>query len=243
MHTVKRAIIMAAGQGKRMRPITLETPKPLVRVGGVRMIDTVIRGLRNQGITEIYVVVGYKKEQFSALPQEYPGLVLIENPWYDSCNNISSLYAARQHLADVIILDGDQIIYNDAILSPEFQRSGYNAIWTDGPTNEWLMTVQSGLVTGCSRTGGCQGWQLYSISRWTAEDGTRLRQQLETEFAEKQNCQIYWDDLVMFCYPETYQLGIRKMQPGDLVEVDDLAELAALDPSYAHLIGGDPNET
>lgn len=243
MHTVKRAIIMAAGQGKRMRPITLETPKPLVRVGGVRMIDTVIRGLRNQGITEIYVVVGYKKEQFSALPQEYPGLVLIENPWYDCCNNISSLYAARQHLADVIILDGDQIIYNDAILAPEFQRSGYNAIWTDGPTNEWLMTVQSGLVTGCSRTGGCQGWQLYSISRWTAEDGTRLRQQLETEFAEKQNRQIYWDDLVMFCYPETYQLGIREMQPGDLVEVDDLAELAALDPSYAHLIGGDPNET
>ncbi len=243
MHTVKRAIIMAAGQGKRMRPITLETPKPLVRVGGVRMIDTVIRGLQNQGITEIYVVVGYKKEQFAALPQEYPGLVLIENPWYDSCNNISSLYAARQHLEDVIILDGDQIIYNDAILAPDFQRSGYNAIWTDGPTNEWLMTVQGGLVTGCSRTGGCQGWQLYSISRWTAEDGTRLRQQLETEFAEKQNRQIYWDDLVMFCYPETYQLGIREMQPGDLVEVDNLAELAALDPSYAHLIGGDPNET
>lgn len=243
MHTVKRAIIMAAGQGKRMQPVTLETPKPLVRVGGVRMIDTVIRGLRNQGITEIYVVVGYKKEQFSSLPREYPGLVLIENPWYDTCNNISSLYAARQHLEDVIILDGDQIIYNDAILAPEFQRSGYNAIWTDGPTNEWLMTVQDGLVTGCSRTGGCQGWQLYSISRWSAEDGLRLRQQLETEFEEKQNRQIYWDDLVMFCYPDTYQLGIREMQPGDLVEVDDLAELAALDPNYTHLIGGDPNET
>ena len=63
-HIVKRAIIMAAGTGNRMYPLTLETPKPLVRVGGVRMIDTVVDGLRSNGITEIYVVVGHLKEQF-----------------------------------------------------------------------------------------------------------------------------------------------------------------------------------
>ena len=56
MHEVKRAIIMAAGLGNRMRPVTLTTPKPLVRVNGKRMIDTVIEGLHDNGITEIYIV-------------------------------------------------------------------------------------------------------------------------------------------------------------------------------------------
>ena len=231
-HTVKRAIIMAAGTGNRMRPVTLTTPKPLVRVNGVRMIDTVIRALHNNGIFEIYVVVGYLKEQFRDLPGQYPGLQLIENPYYDTCNNISSLFVAREHLGDTIILDGDQIIYNETILAPEFSRSGYNAIWTDGFTDEWLMQVEDGIVTSCSRTGGCRGWRLFSISRWTEEDGKKLRRHLELEFIEKENRQIYWDDVPMFCHPEDYRLGIRQMKEGDITEIDCYEELVQIDSSY-----------
>lgn len=233
MHQVKRAIIMAAGTGSRMRPVTEHTPKPLIRVKGVRMIDTVIDALHQNGIFEIYVVVGYLKEQFAGLPAQYPGLCLIENPYYDTCNNISSLYVARNHLEDVIILDGDQIIYDSSILAPEFERSGYNGVWTDTDTDEWLMTVEDGIVTACSRTGGKGGWQLYSISRWSAADGSKLRRHLELEFEEKQNRQIYWDDVALFCHPEDYRLGIRPMEKGSIVEIDSFQELVEADPSYA----------
>ena len=239
MNQVKRAIILAAGTGSRVRPVTLETPKPMVKVNGERMIDTVIRGLHENGIKEIYIVVGYLKEQFQCLEKEYDGVKIIENPYYDTCNNISSLYVARDYIEEAIILDGDQIIYNTKILSPEFERSGYNAVWTEQETDEWLMTVENGIVTSCSRNGGTKGWQLFSISRWSAEDGKKLKHHLEVEFEEKKNRQIYWDDVAMFCYPKEYVLGIRQMQYGDIVEVDNLEELMELDASYQSYMEGD----
>lgn len=232
MYKVERAIIMAAGLGKRMHPVTLTTPKPLIKVNGVRMIDTAIDGLYQNGIREIYIVIGYLKEQFVELEKKYPGIKLIENPYYDTCNNISSLYVARDYIENAMILDGDQIIYNTNILAPEFERSGYNSVWIDGETDEWLQTVENGIVTSCSPTGGNTGWQLYSISRWTSEDGKKLKHHLEVEFEQKHNRQIYWDDVAMFCYPEEYQLGICPMKADDIIEVDNLSELIALDHSY-----------
>lgn len=232
MHTVKRAIIMAAGKGTRMQPLTFEIPKPLISVNGTRMIDTVINGLHENGIYEIYVVAGYKIEQFYELEKTYNGLKVIENPYYETCNNISSLYVARDCIEDAIILDGDQIIYDSAVLSSGFDSSGYNCIWTDEWTEEWVLTVNDGKVTSCSRNGGKNGWQLFSVSRWTAEDGKKLKKHLEIEFDIKRNRQLYWDDVALFCYPDEYRLGIRQMKPGDIIEVDSIEELAEIDQSY-----------
>lgn len=232
MNKAERAVIMAAGFGSRLMPVTKETPKPLIKVNGVRMIDSVIKALHKNGVNEIYIVVGYLKEKFDVLKKEYSGIELIENPYYDTCNNISSLYVAREHLENSLILDGDQIIYNDDVLSPYFEKSGYNSVWTDGETDEWLQQVENGKVISCSRTGGKRGWQLFSISRWNEKDGKKLKRHLELEFENKQNRGIYWDDVVMFNHFDEYDLTVRPMNYGDVIEIDSLDDLMKLDLSY-----------
>ena len=237
MNKVKHAIIMAAGMGKRLRPLTLDVPKPLIPINGKTMIDTIIQGLHANKIEEIYIVVGYLKEQFYFLSRQYSGIHIIENPYYKICNNISSLYMARNYLENCIILDGDQIIYNPKILTPEFERSGYNSVWVETETHEWLQTVENGIVSSCSRSGGKNGWQLYGISRWTKEDGRKLKRHLELEFEQKRNRQIYWDDVVMFYHLNEYRLGITPMCSSDVIEIDNLKELADFDSNYSQYIG------
>lgn len=240
MSKVKRAIILAAGKGNRLKPITEKIPKPLVSVNGVRFIDTIIKGLMDNKINEIYVVVGYMKEKFEIIKEEYPNIILIENPYYDVCNNISSLFVVRDKLENSIILDADQYILNSEILFTDFEKSGYNCKWITEYENDWILTVDNNKkIIDCNRNGGSLGWRLYSVSRWTKDDGLKLKKLVEEEFINKNNTQIYWDDVVMFCYPDEFDLTIYEMNSDDIYEIDTLEDLIKIDSSYKRYIGGD----
>ena len=102
----KNAIILAAGFGMRMVPINTETPKGLLEIKGERLIERTIRQLHEVGITEIYVVVGFMKEQYEYLIDEY-GVDLIVAPDYTSKNNLHSLKTAADHLSNSYIIPCD----------------------------------------------------------------------------------------------------------------------------------------
>ena len=114
---VKRAIFMAAGFGSRMVPVTLNTPKPLVRVKGKRIIDSLLDAVIAAGIEEIYLVRGYLAEQFDQLLKKYPTITFIENPIYNETNNVSSAYFARHLLANSYIFEADLLVYNPKIIT------------------------------------------------------------------------------------------------------------------------------
>ena len=93
-YRVKRAVFIAAGFGTRLVPVTLNTPKPLVRVNGKRIIDGLIDACLSAGIKEIYIVRGYLAEQFDQLLYKYPMIKFLENPSYNESNNSSSAVCA-----------------------------------------------------------------------------------------------------------------------------------------------------
>ena len=232
MPKVENAIIMAAGLGTRMRPLTNEIPKPLVKVNGKRMIETIIQGLNQNGITDISIVTGYLADKFDFLANKYSGIKLINNPYYQKYNNLSSLYVARNELKNTIILDGDQLINNLNVLDSRFDKSGYAGSWVNEWTDEWIMhSDDNGRVISCDRDGGREGYRLYSVSKWTAEDSKKLSKLVEKEFQAK-NYDIYWDDVAMFKYPDKFDLFVHQVDPGDIVEIDSLDELKAIDSSY-----------
>ena len=233
MSRIERAIVLAAGKGTRLAPLTDYIPKPLIAVNGKRMIESIIEALVKNGILEIYVVVGYRKESFSFLNDKYPYIKLIENPFFETCNNISSIYVAREYLHNAMIIEGDLNIRNASILSPDFIRSGYNAVRVAGTTHEWVLQIDDcGIVTSCSRCGGTSGWQLYGISRWSAVDGKLLRTLVEKEFIDKKNTEIYWDEVALFLYREEFELGIFEMPSEAVFEIDSIEELQSIDNHY-----------
>ena len=232
MPKVENAIIMAAGLGTRMRPLTNTIPKPLVKVNGHRMIETIIQGLNKNGITDITVVTGYLADKFNFLCDKYNGVSVINNPYYQEYNNLSSLYVARHKLKNTIILDGDQLIDNLQVLDPTFDKSGYAGTWVDQWTDEWIMHADDdGNIVSCDSDGGEKGYRLYSVSKWTASDSAKLANLVEDEFKDH-NCDIYWDDVAMFKYPDQFDLTVHKVGPNDIIEIDSLDELKALDSSY-----------
>lgn len=102
----KRAIILAAGFGLRMVPINTEISKALLEIDGERLIERLIKQLHKVGIYEIYIVVGYMKDEFNYLVQKY-GVHLIFNEYYSNKNNLFSLYKACEYLDNAYIVPCD----------------------------------------------------------------------------------------------------------------------------------------
>lgn len=226
MAKIENAIIMAAGLGTRMRPLTYEMPKPLIPVHGKPMIESIIDGLHQNDINDITIVVGYLGEKFGYLSDKYQGIKLIENPYYNRYNNISSLYVARNELKNTIILDGDQLIPNTKILNRDFQYSGYAGSRVDGWTDEWIMHVDNNnVILSCDREGNDHGWRLYSLSKWTAKDSAMLKKYLVQGFSNGEYRDLYWDDIAMFEYFDKFTLTMMPINKGDIIEIDSVAQL------------------
>jgi len=231
-YRAKRAIFIAAGFGSRLIPITFNTPKPLVRVHGERIIDRLIDACLQAGINEIYIVRGYLGELFDQLLYKYPMIKFLENPVYNEANNISSSLVARYMLSNAYVFEADLLISNPAIIKKYHYTSDFLAIKKER-SDDWCFKVKDGIIQE-EKVGG-EGddiWQMVGISYWNEIDGHKLSQDILDVYSSPGGKECYWEQVPLVYRKEHYTVEVCECHDEDIVEIDTFKELKAIDRTY-----------
>ena len=228
------AILMAAGLGSRMKPLTDVTAKPLVKVLGRPLIETVIAALVARGVEDIYIVVGYKKEQFKGLSERFPNVRLVENEEYDTKNNINSIAVVAEQMAsaDCFVCEADLFIPSERLLCRPLEHSGYFGKFLPGHSDDWVFGVADGRITRVGK-GGDDCFNMVGISYFRQPDAARIAAAVREAVKFPENAQLFWDDVVDRLCREGLDLVIHEVRPGEIVECDTVQDLEELEGSLA----------
>ena len=231
-YRVRRAVFIAAGFGSRLVPITFNTPKPLVRVHGTRIIDTLLDAVAAAGIPEIVIVRGYLGEQFDQLLYKYPNIKFVENPVYNEANNISSAVCVRYLLKNAYVLEADLVLKNRALIRKYEYESNMLGIPVDRSDDWCLMTHGSGVITQ-ETVGGLNCHQMVGISFWSEADGGKLAGDLDEVYRSPGGKERYWEQVPLVYKKENYSVHVRECSFEDITEIDTFNELKQIDKLYA----------
>lgn len=229
-YRVKRALLLAAGFGSRLVPITLNTPKPLIRVNGIRMIDTLLDAILAAGIKDIYIVRGYLGEQFDQLLYKYPDIHFLENPAYHESNNISSAMCIRYLMQNAYVMEADLVLYNKALISKYQYTSNYLGVPTEY-TDDWCFETRNKIITRL-KIGGTNCHHMFGISYWNCADGAKMAEHIKAVYEMPSGHERYWDQIALEYFLQEYQIEVRECTFADIVEIDSYSDLKRADNSY-----------
>lgn len=228
-YEVKNAIIMAAGLSSRFAPISYEKPKGVLKVRGEVLIERQIHQLMEAGVTDITVVVGYKKEYFFYLAAKY-GVKIVVNPDYATRNNNSTLWCVKDQLDNTYICSSDDYFTQNPFEHYVF-GAYYSATYVAGETNEWcLKEGRGGRITGVE-IGGSNSWIMLGHVFFDRKFSKKFVDILEEVYDKPETVDMLWEEIYVRHIKEL-SMSIRKYSDGVIYEFDSLDELRQFDPAF-----------
>lgn len=226
------AILMAAGLGSRMRPLTDTIAKPLVRVNGVPLIETVIAALERRGVAEIYVVTGYKADQFVAIAETHSNVRLVHNAEYATKNNINSIAVVADKMAssDCFICESDLFLPKADVLCHELMGSGYFGRMVAGFSNDWVFeTDVDGRITRVGK-GGTDCFNMVGISYFRQSDAAKIASAIVEDVKKDENANLFWDEVVdRLVKNDELDLVVHPVSSDEIIECDTIEDLKKLE--------------
>ncbi|SHE70435.1 sugar phosphate nucleotidyltransferase [Clostridium fallax] len=217
-----RAIILAAGMGTRLRPLTNDRPKSLVEVAGEPMAERQIRFLKEKGINDIVIATGYMPEKFEYLVEKY-GVKLIHNDKYDKYNNIYTMYLVRDYLEDAFVTEAD-VYMSRNYFKTDHKTSTYYTGLKEGFKDEWIFDLDKNDKVLKINVGDGNGYIMSGVSYWTKEDGKFIKEKLEEAIENRDFTNLYWDNIVNENI-HNMNVYIERINSDDWFEIDSIEDL------------------
>ena len=167
--------------------------------------------------------------------KDFPEVKFLFNEFFDSSNNMTSVYKVRDKLSNTLIIEGDIYIRDNILKNNYMNKSGYYSIINEDTKGEWsLLLNKKGIITKVSKGSGDYNVQLYGISYWAEKDSVKLSQLIENEF-KKGNINIFWDEIPLFIYKKEFEMNTTIVNSESFIEIDSLEELKLIDRSYDNM--------
>ena len=221
---------MAAGTSSRFVPLSAERPKGLVEVKGEVLIERQIRQLKEAGIADITLVVGYKAEMFAYLCDKY-GVEIVLNEDYARYNNTSSLIRVIDKLDNTFVCSSDNYFPENVFMN-DSDDSYYSALYAEGETNEYCLTTDADDYITDVRVGGRDAWYMVGHVFFNREFSEAFRNIMTEEYKNDTTRKTYWEDLYIRYIDQLPKMKINRYKEGEIQEFDSLDELRLFDDSY-----------